>query len=624
MTEKGGVGEEKSQHKKKTKMHVRTKLFQIRRFRQAYDLVAVAGGEGEMGPKEIAETLDKYVIGQAEAKKEVAVAIRERWRRLQLGEEKAVEITPKNMLVTGPSGCGKTEIIRRVSKLLHAPFVKVDASTFTRRGVVGANVSDMIVDLYDAAEDQCKDFYAKSVKKIARKAALDLVHHLLLKNLKSDIASSSKIHHPKPIIHEVRPPPRMSDSPMNLNLSGLEKALGEALKKTGLATDGQPIVVYNKHDGRSSTTREEEEEEEDVDKGNKLDQLLKMSFEEMEAMDDAVLSDMLWKLMAELESISGPEAPRFTFPELKGGITVESIDSTDEHVIIALTKQQDRSFPQILLSSGMGFFGEGGPGGDASGMTHDSGSMKDLLLWWEEKILEALSAFRFAPGRSPVKGLVEKWGIVCIDEIDKVVGKKSSSGQDRWMNTDVQQELLTLIEGTKVNLESARSLKSGGGLSVLKMGGQQERVVIDTTHILFVCAGAFTLCKPKDMLVELLGRLPVRVAIHSLSEPDLYRILTQTKYPLIQQQTDLFSTENVTLLWEDAAIRKIAQIAWHLNNETENTGARVLNTILRAVLSEYSYLASDMSGQTVTITEGYVVERTKRLFPSERLETYVL
>eukprot|EP01064_Diplonema_japonicum_P039504 TRINITY_DN9915_c0_g7_i1.p1 TRINITY_DN9915_c0_g7~~TRINITY_DN9915_c0_g7_i1.p1 ORF type:complete len:618 (+),score=122.83 TRINITY_DN9915_c0_g7_i1:77-1930(+) len=617
-------------------MYLRGRFFQLRKFRKVYDLVPVAGGEGELGPKEIVGILDNYVIGQPGAKKEVSVAIRERWRRLQLPDEKAVEITPKNILVSGPSGCGKTEIIRRVSKLLHAPFVKVDASTFTRRGVVGANVTDMVVDLYDSAEDQCKEFYSKSVKNIARSAAEDLIHHCLYKDLKDQIAKSKEESEPatpqqpqqqqqqtETIFHKLPPAGTSSSGP--ISLGGLERAIGDLLKKqNGNKSDSSAIhevVVYNKYDGSSQET---DNAKPDV-KGNNFAELLEMSYTELGSLDDAVLQDMVRKLMVTLEGKTGPKTPRFHLPILKGNIHIEPTDASEEQVTISLAKSQEKSsLPQILLSSGMGILGDVG-GNPSEGAATDSGSVKDLLKWWEGRVLDALGSYRFSSGRSPVKELVEKWGIVCIDEIDKVVGKKGSSGgQDGWMNTDVQQELLTLIEGTKVNIESARSLKSGGGLSVLKMGGQQERLVIDTTHILFVCAGAFTLCKPKDMLVELLGRLPVRVTINSLTEEDLYQILTNTKYPMIQQQSDLFTTEGVTLCWDDDAVREIAKIAWNLNNETENTGARILNSILRAVLSDFSYHASDRKGESITVTKDHVRESTKKLFPPEKLETYVL
>ncbi|KAJ9462308.1 ATP-dependent protease ATPase subunit HslU [Diplonema papillatum] len=584
---------------------------QRRWFRKQYQLQPLmAVDESGLGPKQMLSELDTYVIGQLDAKREVSVAVRERWRRLQLPEEKAEEISPKNILVSGPSGCGKTEIIRRVSKLLHAPFVKVDASTFTRRGVVGANVTDMVVDLYDAAEDQSKAYFARMVQHIAREAAEDIVIDAIDRILRDVRARETEklkrrqAGKPTDASATAQPPngPVQQEQLKNM-ISGLQ----DIIRDFGSNQGGHQLVVMS-DGGAAAAGADGKDDEHDGDADPPFLPFLSMLSDQESAKDS--LRAYILEEENEAKTTSA-NLHRFAKQIMKHTVKVEQGDVEDA-VVVALKKQSERSFPQMLFNA------QGGDDGAS-----DVNTMKELLKQLEERVLDALQSFRFSSIRSPVKKLVEHWGIICIDEIDKVVGKKHEGG-DRWMNTDVQQELLTLVEGTKVNIESARALKSGGQLSI-KVGGQgQERIIVDTTHILFVCAGAFTLVKPRDMLVELLGRLPVRVQINSLGEDDLYKILTATKYPMVEQQSDLFSTEGVTLKWTDDAIRQVARVGYLLNIETENTGARVLNSVLRAVLSELSFDADEYNGQSIEITKEYVIERTKAMFPHANLSTFVL
>eukprot|EP01061_Rhynchopus_euleeides_P014534 TRINITY_DN25165_c0_g1_i1.p1 TRINITY_DN25165_c0_g1~~TRINITY_DN25165_c0_g1_i1.p1 ORF type:complete len:612 (+),score=238.10 TRINITY_DN25165_c0_g1_i1:76-1911(+) len=579
------------------------------RFSRTYEVShASRVDEGELGPKDVVHLLDSYVIGQADAKREVSVALRERWRRLQLPDEKSVEITPKNILVSGPSGCGKTEIIRRVSKIMKAPFVKVDASTFTRRGVVGANVQDMIVDLYDRAEELCKESFARDTKDVVRRAAEDILAEAMVQEIYTCHAQSQV---PQPKTPDVPPSSRQfipvqgtgGPQPPLPSATQMLSALGGALKGSGTS-----LVFVQEQDKRGAGAEGHGAGQgDDASAANNIETLLGKPLAELVAMGDKLEGFVKGKVQ---ELGKEHNRTKLSYDVLRKASAGEG--ENDDEVVITLSAEtrggMDRPLQMLL--------------GGQTEHVPKTGTVREYLRWLEEDVAEALSQFRFSGHRCPVKDAVEKWGIVCIDEIDKVVGRKAD-GNDRWMNTDVQQELLTLIEGTKVDLDSVRTQKRGGAV-LMRMSPNTDKQVIDTTHILFVCAGAFTLCKPHDMLIELLGRLPVRVSIHSLTEDNLHQILTNTKYPMVQQQSDLFSTEGVELKWEDDAVREIARIAWNLNNETENTGARVLSSILRAVLSELSFRASDLKGQTVTITRELVVERTQKLFPEKRLNTYVL
>eukprot|EP01063_Lacrimia_lanifica_P002157 TRINITY_DN11115_c1_g1_i1.p1 TRINITY_DN11115_c1_g1~~TRINITY_DN11115_c1_g1_i1.p1 ORF type:complete len:608 (+),score=293.42 TRINITY_DN11115_c1_g1_i1:67-1890(+) len=602
---------------------VQARCFSFKRVYQVGTVGAV--DEAHLSPKEIVKIIDSYVIGQPEAKREVAVALRERWRRLQLSDDKAEEITPKNMLMSGPSGCGKTEIIRRVSKLLKAPFVKCDASTFTRRGVVGANVSDMIVDLYDAGRDNSKKEFRKQIKDVAKAAALDILVQCIYEDVlevpSATAAEGDKVQEPQPA-GPVGAPMFSSDQ-----MQAIQQALTEKINKGGPAPDAIIFSAEVDHGLRkrgvrkpstvvpANTTTSASASASPSDT-TELEELLGKTRAELLAMGEGPAKEFLREKLAELAQVT-EEPYILSCNVMHQKLLVEPADNENVSLSTTEGKGNGVQFPQMLF----GAMGQGGGGEDHP----ESGSIKEFLKWIEDKLMSLLTAHRFHPSRSPVKELVEKWGIVCIDEIDKVVGKKGGGGgQDRWMNTDVQQELLTLIEGTRVNIDAARDMKGGGGV-MLKMAGEDvEQTVIDTSHILFVCAGAFTLSKPQDMLVELLGRLPVRVNIHSLTEDDLYKILTDTKYPMIAQQTDLFSTEGVELKWDDEAVRQIAKVAHTVNAETQNTGARVLASILRSVLSEYSYNADEYTGKTITVTKEHVEKTTKKMLPTKELNTYVL
>ena len=500
------------------------RLIQRRNFKNSYNLALAASTEGEtLAPVSIVDAVSDYVIGQQDAKKEVAVALRERWRRVQLPVEKSKEIVPKNMLISGPSGCGKTEIIRRVSKILKAPFVKVDASTFTRSGIVGASVSEIIVDLYDAADTMCKKSYEDATKIVCRAAALDILVACVYNEI---LAKCS----PPP------PTPAQPTGKVNLPVPDILKNLarkGDHPEVIVVSSSGQPITS----DVDTTTMTVFEKPNEDSKRQgrefhSRLQDIEGYDIEEIFAMEADKAKDLIRKHILKLEAC--PTKPTLTYPELRQPISSERGSTEDIVIIRAFKSTESTSSLQQLIF--------GGDAGDGRSLC--TGTVFDLLSNIEKRVFSELISYQFAPERNPVKELVENWGIVCIDEIDKVVHKKESRD---WVHSDVQKELLTLVEGTRVDVGRVRDERT---MSLKMQKSDEHKQIIDTTHILFVCAGAFATCKPTDMMVELLGRLPVRVQINSLSEDDLYKILAKNKYPMIEQQTDLLATEGVFIRME--------------------------------------------------------------------------
>eukprot|EP01065_Artemidia_motanka_P029853 TRINITY_DN35917_c0_g1_i1.p1 TRINITY_DN35917_c0_g1~~TRINITY_DN35917_c0_g1_i1.p1 ORF type:complete len:643 (+),score=98.53 TRINITY_DN35917_c0_g1_i1:111-1931(+) len=588
---------------------------QRRFFRQEYTLpsgvLAVDEQAEALQPQEIVESLDQYVIGQPSAKEAVAVALRERWRRLQLPEDKCEEVTPKNILIHGPSGCGKTEIIRRVSKLLGAPFVKVDASKFTRRGIVGASVTDMIVDLYDRAEEQCKTAFRQATKELSEKVAEDMLVEALVAAARKKAgtpAQQSDVSQKEKSRLEAK---ERKDRTMVAHLHDKLRQIESGGLQARPMPSGLEVIMLDPSEQRDENSKEQRREGAAV-----ADEFPFATIGGRPLADFVTLSDQeASNLMREhiLYHRKQDSGPVMRVPALRKQVLVEP-GHRKQHVVVALRDGQrgPRGFPAALFL-----------GGEEDSGTNDLGRMSEVFDALTRKVADSLIGWQHEESRSPVKEQCEKWGIVCIDEIDKVVGKKSGGDSQGWMNADVQQELLTLVEGTKVDLEAARSQKMAGS-PMMRLVSQQDKVVIDTTHILFVCAGAFTMVKPKDMLVELLGRLPIRIPIAPLSESDLMKILSEVKYPLVQQQVDLFATEGVALKWEDDAVREMARVAFEINDTQENTGARVLHSVVREVLADWSFKASSMKGQTVTVTQERVRDKTRKLRPASGVSRYTI
>jgi len=438
-----------------------------------------------MTPQEIVHELDKHIIGQQEAKRAVAIALRNRWRRQQVGDPLRQEITPKNILMIGPTGVGKTEIARRLARLADAPFVKVEATKFTEVGYVGRDVDTIVRDLVEVAIKETRERATQRVRHRAEDMAEERILDVLL--------------------------------PQARDFSG---ATGE--------TDTATRQKFRKR------LREGE-------------------------LDDKEIEIEVSAAQPSMEIFAPPGMEDLT----------SQIQSMFQN--IGTTRKRTR---KLKIREAMKLLTEE----EAAKLVND-----------EELKLEAVRN-------------VEQNGIVFIDEMDKIASRGEMSGAD-VSRQGVQRDLLPLVEGTTV------STKYG---------------MIRTDHVLFIASGAFHLSKPSDLIPELQGRFPIRVELQSLSVADFEQILTNTDACLTRQYEALLATEGVTLDFETGAIRRLAEIAWQVNEKTENIGARRLYTVMERLLEEISFDAAKHSGQTITIDPAYVDQRLQSLAKSEDLARYVL
>jgi ATP-dependent HslUV protease ATP-binding subunit HslU len=433
-------------------------------------------------PREIVSELDKYIVGQDKAKRAVAIALRNRWRRQRVTPELRDEIAPKNILMIGPTGVGKTEIARRLAKLAQAPFLKVEASKFTEVGYVGRDVESMIRDLTDIAvkmvTDEEKQTVLVKAEDLAEERILDLLYP---KNKNAESEPSS-------------------DTREKLRKLLREGKLDERYVDIEVASRNFPIQVFTPS-----------------------------GLEEM----DVNISDMLGNL----------------FPKR--------------------TKKRKVRVPE---------------------------AMKFLIQEEAEKLVDMDKVVKLAIER------VEQAGIVFIDEIDKVAGRESTAGPD-VSREGVQRDLLPIIEGCTVNTKHG---------------------MVRTDHILFIGAGAFHVSKPSDLIPELQGRFPIRVELDPLTKEDFIRILTEPKNALIRQYKELLRTENIDLVFKEDSISEIADIAAHVNESTENIGARRLHTILEKILEDISFNAPDMSRQKFVIDSKYIKEKIEGIVKDRDLSHYIL
>jgi ATP-dependent HslUV protease ATP-binding subunit HslU len=440
-----------------------------------------------MTPKEIVHELDKYIIGQKSAKRAVANALRNRWRRMQLETDLAAEITPKNILMIGPTGVGKTEIARRLAKLAKAPFVKVEATKFTEVGYVGRDVESIIRDLVDVAVKQARENEMTKVRQRAKESAEERVLNILLPKARGSVDEEEET--PK---------------------SNTRQIFLEKLRSGEL--DDKEVEVEVSSQGVS-----------------------------FEIMAPPGMEEMTSQLQNMFQNISGDR-----------------------------TKARKMKIKDALKQ-----------------LTEDEASR---MINEDEIKTKALKS-------------VEQNGIVFIDELDKIVKRGEYGGGGDVSREGVQRDLLPIIEGSTV---------------FTKYG------MLKTDHILFIASGAFHLAKPSDLIPELQGRLPIRVELNALTAEDFVRILTEPNASLTEQYVALMGTEGVELEFAQDGIQRLAEIAFQVNERTENIGARRLHTIMEKLLEIISFEAPDRDGEKVMIDKKYVNKQLAHLVKDEDLSRYIL
>ncbi len=448
----------------------------------------------QMTPREIVHELDRHIVGQTAAKKAVALALRNRWRRMQVDEAHRNEISPKNILMIGPTGVGKTEIARRLARLANAPFIKVEATKFTEVGYVGRDVETIIRDLADMALKMTREQEMQKVDHRAYEAAEERVLDALL------------------------PPARGNDWSQN---------------STPSATDSNTRQVFRK------------------------------KLREGELDDREIEIDV---------------------PVMGVGVNIMAPPGMED-----MTNQLQSLFSNL---------------GQGKSKTQRVKIREALKLLKEEEAGKLLNEEEI---KARALSTVEQNGIVFIDEIDKVCRREGTHGGGDVSREGVQRDLLPLIEGCTVNT---------------KYG------MVKTDHILFICSGAFHLARPSDLIPELQGRLPIRVELEALSPADFERILTEPHFSLTQQYEALLKAEGLSITFTSDCVKKLAEVAWQVNERTENIGARRLHTVLEKLLEDISFNASDLAaevhGAVLQITADDVQKHLGDLVQDEDLSRFIL
>ena len=461
----------------------------------------------KLTPKDIVSKLNEYIVGQNDAKRKVAIALRNRYRRSLLKEEEKQEIAPKNILMIGPTGVGKTEIARRMAKIVGAPFIKVEATKFREVGYVGRDVESMVRDLVDVAVRLVKDEKKSLVKDEATKKANDKLVKLLVPSLKKKAAQGN---------------------------NPLENLFGGAIPNFGQNQDEEEEPPTEEIKTKRSEIKKQ------LEQGKLENEKVRIKVEQ----DPASMGMLGTNQNQQIQDMMNQLMPKKT---VEREVSVETAR-------------------KILADD-----------------------FADELIDQETANQQALE-------------LAEQMGIIFIDEIDKVATNNQNSGQD-VSRQGVQRDILPILEGSMI---------------------QTKYGTVNTEHMLFIGAGAFHVSKPSDLIPELQGRFPIRVELESLSVEDFVRILTEPKLSLVKQYEALLQTEEVTVNFSEDAIQRLAEIAYQVNQDTDNIGARRLHTILEKMLEDLSFEAPSMPNAVVDITPQYVDDKLKSISTNKDLSAFIL
>ncbi|MBF2231931.1 ATP-dependent protease ATPase subunit HslU [Staphylococcus epidermidis] len=461
----------------------------------------------KLTPKDIVSKLNEYIVGQNDAKRKVAIALRNRYRRSLLKEEEKQEIAPKNILMIGPTGVGKTEIARRMAKIVGAPFIKVEATKFTEVGYVGRDVESMVRDLVDVAVRLVKEEKKSLVKDEATKKANDKLVKLLVPSLKKKAAQGN---------------------------NPLENLFGGAIPNFGQNQDEEEEPPTEEIKTKRSEIKKQ------LEQGKLENEKVRIKVEQ----DPASMGMLGTNQNQQIQDMMNQLMPK---KKVEREVSVETAR-------------------KILVDD-----------------------FADELIDQETANQQALE-------------LAEQMGIIFIDEIDKVATNNQNSGQD-VSRQGVQRDILPILEGSMI---------------------QTKYGTVNTEHMLFIGAGAFHVSKPSDLIPELQGRFPIRVELESLSVEDFVRILTEPKLSLVKQYEALLQTEEVTVNFSEDAIQRLAEIAYQVNQDTDNIGARRLHTILEKMLEDLSFEAPSMPNAVVDITPQYVDDKLKSISTNKDLSAFIL
>lgn len=464
----------------------------------------------KLTPRDIVSKLNEYIVGQDDAKRKVAIALRNRYRRSLLTEEEKQEVAPKNILMIGPTGVGKTEIARRMARVVGAPFIKVEATKFTEVGYVGRDVESMVRDLVDVAVRLVKDQKKALVQDEAQDKANEKLVKLLVPSMKKKANNNTNSNNP------------------------LESLFGGSIPNFGQNNDDEEETPTDEVKTKRSEIKQQ------LLNGQLEDEKVRLKV----GQDPAAMGMLGTNQNQQMQDMMNQLMPK---------------------------KKVEREVPVKTARKIL------------------TDEFADELIDQETANQEAIE-------------LAEQMGIIFIDEIDKVATNNQNSGQD-VSRQGVQRDILPILEGSMV---------------------QTKYGTVNTEHMLFIGAGAFHVSKPSDLIPELQGRFPIRVELESLSVEDFVRILTEPKLSLIKQYEALLQTEQVTVKFTDEAIKRLAEIAFQVNQDTDNIGARRLHTILEKMLEDLSFEAPSMPNAVVDITPQYVDDKLKSISTNKDLSAFIL